>query len=694
MASCNFAFSSSTFDPSSGVLKRNGKLLRIPPQEALLLTILLERAGTVVTREEIQRLLWPDGEMIDHDHAINRAINHLRMVLRDSSQKSKFIETYPKRGYAFKESVTRLPVENVSASLVAAESLPAPVAALAVLQLETIEPSDGPRFVEEAPDLTVEATLAVEAEAAPSTVLATQPFAHRGAGVRWTTRASGFLRKPWVFVPAVSVLLIVVAAVLFSGREEAHSSVVSLGIAPIESQGVGADKLGESFRLELLDALSELPMVQVRGSHSLNALPPDDAKIREVSANLNLDVLLLGRLTMLNNNCVFQFELVRGKDAVHLASFQYSGSTDELATIRDKVQREVYSKLQSTGRPVQAVRGSTQNPQAYEYYLRGRELSYQRTKDSLTGALQQYGFAIDRDPEFARAYAGLATAHMAIYDYRHFEEDRVQAKASAEKAIALDPGLAEAHAVLGNIAFNIDWKFSQGENELRHALELDPHQATYHAWLAEMLAIQGRFEESLHEIDLAHSDDPLWPQLYNMEIPISAAAREFGRALNAAEKYEALMPDSPHVRDQLAWTLFGENRFQDAIAEWKRMAAMENDPARGALEDRGLAALKQGGVTAYAKIKLDASLHTPAMANKYPNDFIASEWYAYLHDVDHAVAVLDKQVAAHDSQVLDIVVDPMFDNLHRDPRFQAIVLRVGLKLPANYPGDSLRAAIN
>ena len=637
-----FQFSPFSFDTDSGVLSRNGRELRIPQQTALLLTLLLERAGTVVTREEIQRLLWAEGEFLDHEHAIHRAINNLRAALRDSAQNPKYIETFPKRGYSFKAPVTLL-----SPSLeekVAVEA--GPVELVAGVDEEE-----------------------VGAEVEPASVLA--------------PRTTGF-RIRWHWLLAASIVAAAVGVAGFwvrTNHRKPPAAVISLGIAPIEAQGPEAQQLAESFRLDLMDTLSQLPNVQLLASHSLEHIRHDDASIREISRATNLDLLLLGSLVRENGRCVLQFELIRGRDAVHVASFQYSGAEDELATIRDKVQRDVFANLNVTRTSIQAVRGSTQVPQAYGFYLTARELAYRRTSESLPGAIEQYKLAIDRDPTFAKGYAGLASAYLANYDYTGLAEDQRNAEVAAHKALALDPDLAEAHASVGLIAFLRDWEFASAEREIRRAIELEPHQAANHAWLAQVLVIEGRFDESLHQIDLAKADDPLWPQVYNIETLVAGGARSYDRAMQAAKRYQEMVPGSPSARDGIAWAYFSLGRYEDAIAEWRIMASIEKDEWRVELEDRGLEAFRQGGPVAYAKVHLEAALKHPEKTASHSNDFVAAEWHAFAGDHEAAMVELEHEVARHDDDALDVAINPMFDGLHSDPRYISMLTRIGLKVP-------------
>jgi DNA-binding winged helix-turn-helix (wHTH) protein/tetratricopeptide (TPR) repeat protein len=702
-----FSFPPFNFDTRSGVLTRNGRYLPIPRQTSLLLNILIERAGEVVTRDEIQNFLWPEGEHLDHEHAINRTVNNLRMVLRDTAKKPRFIETVPKRGYYFIAPVTLIPVpesggQSSGLAIVPAQaslgvpSVPLPVP-LSVDPLAVDPMTDQGKHISSALEIvdplaggewfpgTVEETLPVAADN-------NRPFLRLRGRARWPSRFSLLIGCAVLLIAATSVLYL-----LEHKKENPQPHVVLLGVAPFETQGAGADRLGESFRTDLMDTLSQLPGIQIRASHSLDTLKRNNDSIREVSRLLNLDLLLLGTLRLQDKKCFLDFELVRGVDAIHVASFQYSGSQEELSTIRDKVQRDIFRNLAVSGKSVQTVRGSTENAKAYGDYLAARELAYQRTSASLAKSLTLYHAAIQEDPSFARAYAGMATAYLADYVYTNAMADVASAKAAANQALDSNPDIAEAHGVLGIVAFRTDWNFPLGESELRKALALEPHQAMYHAWMAQLLALRGEFDEALREIDLAHTDDPLWSQIFNIEISVAGAARDYPRAVKAANRYIEMVPDSSNARDELAWSYLGENRYDDAIVQWRQMALLDRDPVRIRLEERGLQAVHNGGMQAYGRLRLETiakaekgkdsdALALRAVVGRHPNDFEAAEWHAFVGDKDIAISELVQTMSDRNSDPLDLAINPMFDNLHDDPRFLALLAHVGLKLPSHYLG--------
>jgi len=653
-----------TFDLASGDLGRGNVRLRVPQQTSRLLSILIERAGTVVTREELQQLLWPDGEFLDYEHAINRVITDLRAVLRDDPRKPRCIETVRKRGYRF------LPP-------VAIESAIAPPLRVALVASE--KTADTPP----APDLNT----AVVPSSGLSVSRPGGPIQPVERVVVESPASARFLRRPLVWVGLCGAAVLIPLAVVVGFRSlrvhsPAQANVIALGIAPFQSDGPGAEQMGESFRLDLADALSQLPVVQIRATNSLGSVGRDDNSIRSVSDKLHLDMLLFGRIRVQDDRCIVQFELVRTRDSLHLASFQYEGGQDELAVMRDKLQRDLFLRLQSKSTSVQAIRGSTENPQAYSEYLKARELTQIRDPKSLNEALAHYEKAIRLDPDFAQAYSGMATAHIAL---RYFDpaDHQETAQKLAESALQLDPNLAEAHGVLGDVAFRSAWNFALGESELRRAVESEPHRAIYHAWLAGLLADEGRGDEAQVEIDRAIADDPLWPSVYSMAAFVAGADRDNVRLLAAVRKYLSLVPDSAYTHDQLAWAYFSMQRYEDALSEWEKMAEMEKDSARITLEERGRLAFREGGIQRYARVRLGAIERHTVETTRHPNDFVPAEWYAFVGENDKAVSALQHLVSAHDGEAVQLAVNPMFDNLHNDPRFSALLQQVGLNLPSD-----------
>jgi DNA-binding winged helix-turn-helix (wHTH) protein/tetratricopeptide (TPR) repeat protein len=697
MRSSRFAFSVFTFDAAAGVLKRNDHYLRVPPQTLVLLTALLQHAGAVVTREYLRQLLWPDGEFIDHDHAINRAVNFLRTVLRDNPKKPHFIETLPKRGYRFIGEVSCLPSEAPQSAVMAPNSALSAAATVAESEMGgpgAIEWARGP-FGDILAPLSGDFVASETASPHSELMFLEETYASPHRNRLFAGMMASIQRAPGVYLLGVGMFAVLAFALILSKHNKPFSSDgLTLGIVPFETHGAQAEQMEQSFRLDLSETLSQLPALQVHASHSLGNLKKDDAGLKAIAKSLNLDLLLLGWFTVEEDHCLLRLELVRGRDAAHLASFQYTGSLQEMAAFRDKAQRDIFSGLQLTGGSAPPIAGTTQNQEAYLDYLQARGLASLGTAAGQNSAIAHYQSAIALDPAFARAYAGMAITYLSMAGAADRAEKMNQAKLLAEKAERINPLVAEAHTVLGVIAIRDEWNAARGEAELRRALELDPNNAANHAYLAELLADEGHADEALHQVDVARTSDPLWPYINAIDTFVSGAAHQYDRGVDAARRNVAMAPNSSRAHDQLAWSLFDAGRYEESIAEWRATAVIDKDKARVALEDRGLAEFRRGGATAYAAVRVSAIEEHPEATTSHPHDFVPEEWYAFVGDRDHAIAALQQTIDRHDPSALDLAVNPMLDNLHRDPRFLSLLSRVGLSLPSvDAPATITRASL-
>lgn len=616
------------FVVSTGDLLRKGHKLRLSDQQARLLVSLLERHGEVLALEDLRQRLWPNGEHLDYDHAIRNAITQLRAVLRDTPQRPRFIETLPKRGYRF-----MAPVEEVQ---------PEPEAAV-----ELAEPEE--RQVSAAP---------------------------------MRSRAKAFWRRSVVVAAAV----VLIAAVMFfafrwqhgAGRQSRAPGTITLGIAPIEATGQEAQQLAEPFRSELMDAASQLPGIEVRATHSF---PAQSAMgdLHELAQKLQLDALLLGRIEAVDaHHFNFVFELVRGSDAVHLASLHYSGTAEQLGATRDHIQRDLFLHLNSAAaRRLTPVR-STDNSAAYSAYLSARAELMHHDDASIRQAVTDFEQALHADPGFAQAYAGLGSAYLLVAEHatQGREEAYAAAHANSVKAIGLNPNLGEAHATLGFLAFRHDWNAAASEVEFRRSIELDPNQAMHHILYALLLCNTGRSTEAFEQIARAHAVDPLWPPVYITEIYVASAARQNDRALETAHTLIEMMPTWPLAYDQYAWAYWYAGRHVEAVQEWIRMARLEKDQPRLELEEHGLQILRGQGTVAYSRYKLLA-IERGAHWN-HPNDFQKAEWLINAGRDTEALAALAEMVRSHDPESLQLAASPAYYKLHGNPAFSALLKRVGL----------------
>jgi hypothetical protein len=496
-----------------------------------------------------------------------------------------------------------------------------------------------------------------------------------------------------IYAWSVTALLLLLAAtaahIAWHRRQQSalpHRSVV--GIAPFQSDSPGAASVAEEFRLDIASELAQLPAVEVRVPQAATA-ESVDVGVPALARDPKLDVFLLGNLARSGDQYLLRLELVRNGDGNYLAGFQYTGSQAEITSIARRVQRDLFGFLKAgSGTPLsvtpQIASGSTEDSTAFGDYLQAESDIDDESPELVSHAVDKLKAALQRDPNFALASVGLSRAYTSLSESSDAPNPLLDlAKRSATEAVNRNPRLASAHAALGIASFYRDWDASRAESELAYAIQLEPGRALYHNQLAVILADEGLFDRSLHEVQLAHEFDRNWDGAYETESYLQGAARRYPQMVQAAEKYVSLRPNWPPARDTLAWALFTAGRYPNAIAQWQLMASMENDSRRAALEQQAAAAFHQQGIRGYARVHLAAALaqeHTGA----HPNDFVLAEWYACAGDNDQAIQALDKIVANHSPLALELAIDPMYEPLHRDPRYLALLAKVGLTLPSTH----------
>jgi len=670
MANDRFAFAEFSFEPDTGILTRRHRDLRLPEQTARLLGVLLQRANSVVTREELRQALWPNEEFLDYDQGINVAVNRLRNALRDDPRKPRFLTTIPKRGYRFSGDVKLLPPRQARdlRSVAALELTPE-------VEEEYLPEPDSPEeelpedeLPEVAPLPAPPPSLVVPGLSKPGAPLPATP--PRRASFGWILAA--------IFV--IAVMLAATAWVFHARQPKPVPTILRLALGPLQAQGgPGVKEIAEGVRLQLSDDFSRLPGVQVPAANAFDSSSAVD--ISHLARELQLDDLMMGTIVQQGDEYDLKFELIRAPDATHLASFEYSGPKKDLPALCDRLQEDVFHYLQSRATTVQSINGSTNDAQAFELYLQGSYLMYERRPDSLRQAEEEFKHATQRDPNFAGAYAGEATAclKLAAYDTDPQHGLLAQAEELAKHAIRLDPLLAQAHAALGVTAYKQDRDFARGEAELRQAIQIDPAQATYRDWLSVLLVVEGRFDEALQQLQIAQTNAPFWPSVYAMEGLVGVYARRDATAIGAAKKYVDFLPSLPIAHNTLAWVYFETGYYEDAIKEWRAMAVLQNDPVRVNFENEGMKTFKSKGIRAYAQMHLDA-IRTKRGIGQV-NDFMPLEWDICAGKRDEAMAELQRVAASGDPYALHIGVDPLFDSFHQDPRYLAVLAKFGLSVP-------------
>ena len=459
-----FRFGVFEADPGTGQLLKQGRRLRLQEQPFRLLVVLLERPGELVTREELHRLLWP-RTTIDFDHGLNKAVSKLRDALGDSAESPRFVETVARRGYRFLADVAVLGAEVVHA---------APVEVAPAGRPAAIAPAGGNPAASSLRRLIGRPGL----PARPARALA------------WALAGFGL-----VLLAAASV------AWPFYSSRHAEAAIRSLAVLPLVnlSGDPSQDYLADGITEGLIAGLGQVGGLRVISRQSAMTLKNDRAPLAAIARELNVDALVEGSVSRSGGTIRIAGRLVAEPDDRQVWSGTYSGDLRDALSLQASIAGAIAGRVRAAVRsdqPAPAFPSRAVNAYAYEVYLKARYLWNERTGDSLRKAIAAFDHAIELDPAFAEAYAGLADAYALAGDWEYGilppEEAFAQAEAAAAKALALDDGLAEAHT---SLAFALDlygWRWQAAGEEYQRALELNPGYATAHHWYGWHLMVLGQ----------------------------------------------------------------------------------------------------------------------------------------------------------------------------------------------------------
>jgi tetratricopeptide (TPR) repeat protein len=320
----------------------------------------------------------------------------------------------------------------------------------------------------------------------------------------------------------------------------------------------------------------------------------------------------------------------------------------------------------------------TQNPKAYELYVKGRYHWNRRTDADIRTAISLFNQAISKDPGYALAYAGLADAYTVWPNYGGDPSDTVpKSEAAVRKALELDPTLAGPYALLASNKMELKWDFSGGDADFRKAFELDPSNATAHQWFAEAIsAIGGREQEALAEITRARQLDPLSPIVNSAFCSVQISARDFDGAIETCKKVAIDFPEFGRAHTFLGVGYWGKRMYPQAIEEFKTAGRLSGDKNEqefaAALEDGFRASGWKGASNKAAEV-----LKAQRKRAYVPPSRIA-EFYAEMGDKEHAFEWLNIGLQEHGADMLALKTDFSLDPIRSDPRFAELVRKVGL----------------
>lgn len=504
---------------------------------------------------------------------------------------------------------------------------------------------------------------------------------------RPVTAARAAAPPKWALAAAATLLVALVAGGYFYWRGKAASSAIeSIAVMPFASDASSADNtyVSDGLTESLMSSLTRVPDLKVKSRSSVFRYKGKEIDVQKVGSDLTVDALLTGRVAQHGDNLEVSAELTNVHDNTEIWGEHYQRKASEVLALQEQIAGDIASKLRSKlsgSEKQQVAKQGTQNPEAYALYVKGRYVWGRRNLAELGKAVQYFQQAIEQDPTYALAYSGLADTYLAQGGLGPALTNDVlpKAAAAAEKAIELDPSLARPHATLGAYKADFLYDFVGGEAELRRAIALDPGDATARQWLAQIFTgIPSRAQEAIEEATRARQLDPLAVAIGWAEADAYSYARQYDKAEALFTRLVADNPDSSNAHSEFAEALWRHHKYPQAIQEFKEFAAVTADKDGAEFAAVLDAGFHSGGWPEAMRRGIPVTVAQYNRKSNYVSAYRIARMYADLGDKDHALQWLNTGYQDHNLAIHYLLVDLSFNFLRTDPRYVALVKKMGL----------------
>jgi TolB-like protein/Tfp pilus assembly protein PilF len=433
--------------------------------------------------------------------------------------------------------------------------------------------------------------------------------------------------------------------------------------------------LSDGITESLINDLSQLAQLKVMSRNSVFRYQGHETEASTVGRDLNVQAVVTGRVVKHDELFSISVELVDARDDSHIWGAQYIRKRADILTLQEKIAREITGKLRLKLTPEEQqrlIRRQTNDAEAYQLYLKGRYYFNKLTVDGVQKGVEHFQQAVDRDANYALAYAGLGDCH-------NYLAHRDEAKKAVMKALALDEKLGEAHASLGFFRFLYDWDFAGAEVEFRQAIALSPNYAEAHHWYAIYLANVGRHDEAVPLGKRAVELDPLSLLMNMTPALIFYLARQYARATEVLQKIIDLEPNFAAAHSVLGNVYAQAGMYDQAMAEYQKVLELSRGVTVVEMAMKAIIAhaCARRGKRSKAMKLLDEVTKAIGAGIGVSSYSIAGV-YAALGESEPAFEWLNKACEQHDLQLVSLKVDPSLDGVRPDRRFAGLVQRVGL----------------
>ena len=624
-------------DPEQKLLFLQGELVSLTPKAFETLLVLVESHGHMVDKETLLRRVWP-GAFVE-EGSLTRNISVLRKVLEEGARGQQWIETIPKRGYRFVAGVrvVKRP-DEISA-----------------------------RGATDPQQTAVRSDKHSSPERRPPNRLRRLILGVGGAGMAL----------------AVVILLLDLADRHLVRGSSSAAGIHSLAVLPLSNLSRDPDQeyFADGMTDALITDLAKIRSLRIVSRTSVMQYKTTHKTVGQIARELGVDGIVEGTVLRSGNRVRVTAQLIRAENDDHLWAEMYERDLGDALTLQGEVAQAIADQVRIQVTPDERAQLSgfdRVNPEVYDWYLRGRYYWNKRDADGLNRATVYFQQAIQKDPQFALAYAGLADCYNVIVESVSVSppEALTKAKTAALKALSLDDNLAEAHASLAWVHFQLDWDWAGADREFRRAIELNPGYATAHHWYAQYLAAMGRAEEAMGEMNRAQQLDPL-----SLIIRLDTGAVEYWcRHLDWAteREQEVIEMDPAYVRAYfyLAISYADKGMFEESLEKFRKGMELSGPGTHPYREIEAWIYASNGRRGDATRIIRDVLAENAPVESYY-----LAEAYAALGNRDAAFEMLDRAYRSHTYWMVYLRVDPRLDPLRSDPRFQQLLRRVGFTAP-------------
>jgi TolB-like protein/DNA-binding winged helix-turn-helix (wHTH) protein len=663
-----YEFGPFILDPGERLLRHGAARMELPPRAFDTLQVLVENNGHLLEKDALMRTVW--GDTVVEENNLSQVVYLLRKALRDGEDGSRYIETVPKRGYRFVAGVREIDVAEGNGET--RNAPPGPDA------LSSFSANHRTSVVDSAANAASVDDFHAESLAATNSLeLANSPAASR----------SGWSRG-WL----AGLAIVTVAALLgAAGRKQGlfgnadPGPIRSVAVLPLQnlSNDPNQEYFVDGMTDELITDLAQIRELKVVSKTSIMQYKGTRSPLPEIGRDLGVDAVVEGSVLRSGDRVRITAQLIRTTTDRHIWAAAYEGDLKDVLSLQARVAEAITNEVKlnlTAEESVRLRRGRAVDPEAFDLYLRGRYLWNQRNVGGFKKAITYFNQAIEKDPNFALAYSGLADSHTLLVLYGEDPTQITEAKAAAEKALSLDATLADAHTSLAAVRILHDWDWAGAEQEFQRAIELNPNFAQAHHWYGNLLlGPEGRHDEAIAELQRAQELDPLC-LIINADSGFAYyLAGHNDLALQAYQKVLATNPNfipvhfylSQYYRQSGQYDLWLKETVENAQLAGSSSNQMQSLQQlyrqagfRGAMEEMA----KPGGLGTLAnRENLNVEACSSAQAN------------ALLGRNQRALDFLEKCNRQAGIALIYVKVDPVWTNLRTEPRFQALLRSMGLQ---------------